>query len=431
MGSRASGRGVNIVVRCLNQTWQANVQRELFAVAFPQIGRLILLRAVNAISIAILLITLPAKATLSQSATVPVFAGVAYLSSLSDAPKLFPYAWVIDSMARARGMSLDDRLFRILEKSGVRLSRELAIRSGSAVALAFDGESVLRERIANRSRRVIQISAQLIVFDFREQQVRASFPVSFERVEIAPDGDDKVYEVGLRDSLFELVTSVERPSLIGLAANAYSLMRVLDGLPCKIQVGGVSLDSSVVRITSIHDLLSSAETESQLSTMFAREWITTTNYPLLPSARSHAVNGKMAGQFSDGRIFDLKIPDPDYVIRLDSARTRRKTVSTSASGRADAVGAYVTFSVVEPLTGAIVASATMKDVLADKVPALQETVDEWPAAKGVFESLFDGFGVAVRKGDNKWFGDHAVSGNGQQAGMQFHTWLTSKCALSH
>jgi hypothetical protein len=364
------------------------------------------------------------------TAAEPVFAGVAYLANASDAPKLFPFSWAIDSLAKRNGTTLDDRFFRALEKSGVHLSRELAARQGVAFALAFDEETASRDRIANRSRLLVTIGAQLVAFDFKEQLALASFPVSVERIEIVPDQAGAAFFTAVRDTLFRLVTSDDR-SLLKLAADSYRRLKVRDGLPCKIQTQGATLDSSAARVGNGRFPGNATEVSRQLSDIFARTWITVTNYPLLPSQQSQAVNGKMAGQFSDGRIFNLKVPDPDYLIVLDSAATRRKTVGSSAAGRTDAVGAYMQFTVLEPLTKTRVASGTFKDVIVDQVPALQTEIDEWIPARGAFESLFAGFSSAVRTGDTKWFTEHAVSPSAAQAGPQFHTWLTSKCALSH
>jgi hypothetical protein len=369
------------------------------------------------------------NATVANAPTA-IFAGVGYLASLSGVPKLFPYTWQIDSLAELSGDGLSRRFFRSLEKAGVHLSSDLAPRPGIAFALAFDGETTLRERLANHGRVVVEISAQLLAYDFSEQQVLAAFPVFIDRVDIIPDAMVTGYETRMRDTLFQLVTSEDRPSLLSLAAASYSRLRVRDGLPCKIQVEQVTLDSSVRRIRVGHFEDDSA-VGRKLSDLFVRSWITATQYPLLPSGRTHVVGNTMALRFSDGRTVELKIPAPDYVIVLDSARTRRQTVASSVAGRTDAVGAFVTFSVQEPLSHTTIASASFKEVLADKVPALQTTVDEWPAAQGVFESLFVGFANAVRQGDTKWFSQHAVSSNGSQAGVQFHTWLSSKCALSH
>lgn len=231
------------------------------------------------------------------------------------------------------------------------------------------------------------------------------------------------------ESLFKLVTSDEHPSLLDLAAASYARLDTRAGLPCRIEVTGITLDSSVKRIRLGH-FGSDSAVGSQLASLFVRSWITVTHYPLLPSARTDVVNGKMALRFADGSMVELKVPDPDYVIRLDSARMRRKTVATSVAGRTDAVGAFVDFSVVEPLNHTTIATAEYKDVLADVVPAIQTSIDEWLAAEAAFESLFLGFANAVRTGDNQWFDQHAVSPDGQQAGAQFHTWLASKCALS-
>jgi hypothetical protein len=375
--------------------------------------------------------TVMGQQTGSLGPGLPVFSGVAYLAPLSDAARLFPYAWAIDSLARQRGSTLDQLFFHALEANGITLSRDLAPRPGVAIALAFDEESTSRDEIAGHARLLVTVGAQLIAYDFKEQRALTAFPISVERVEVVPARASADFDNSVRDTLYRLVAGEAGGSMLALAARAYSRLRARDALPCRLQVGVGPLDSSVTRLANARFPGDSNAMGRRLRTMFERTWITVTNYPLLPSAPTHAVNGQMAGQFADGRIFNLTVPDPDYVINLDSATTRRRTVGSTAAERADAVGAYMRFTVVEPETKATVASGRFKDALIDRVPTLQGEVDEMPSASAAFESLFAGFAAAVRDGNLGWFNAHAVSPADVQAGLQFHHWISSQCALVH
>uniref|UniRef100_UPI00203FDB28 hypothetical protein n=1 Tax=Enterobacter hormaechei TaxID=158836 RepID=UPI00203FDB28 len=41
-----------------------------------------------------------------------------------------------------------------------------------------------------------------------------------------------------------------------------------------------------------------------------------TGVGLLPPASGQAIGGAMAARFADGKVYQMKIPEPDYVINL-------------------------------------------------------------------------------------------------------------------
>ena len=123
---------------------------------------------------------------------------------------------------------------------------------------------------------------------------------------------------------------------------------------------------------------------------------------LLPHQSGQAVGGTMAARFADGRVFTLKVPEPDYALELEVQGFRQKTLQQTAAMRQDLLGAYFRLRALEPLSGKVYLDHGFRHGATKTLPASQAQFD-LDAAR--YETLLSGlamFAAAAGGGDGEW-----------------------------
>ena len=119
----------------------------------------------------------PADAA-EQSREVVHFAGLAFTGAAADAPESLPVASRIlhaDGLLQANTLlsrQLANTTMPHLELRMGELATLDGTGSATAMALALDREATVVEEIANQHKLLVELSAQLLFFDYRDMQVR-------------------------------------------------------------------------------------------------------------------------------------------------------------------------------------------------------------------------------------------------------------------
>jgi hypothetical protein len=116
----------------------------------------------------------------------------------------------------------------------------------------------------------------------------------------------------------------------------------------------------------------------------------------------------MAARFADGSVFDLKIPDPDYSIALRLDGLKKVVASTTATADVYVYGAFITFTVVEPLSGRRYFDRQVKLGATKTIFKNSPLVRDWPAYAAVIDQLFDEFSKAISGPDVDWGRSHIL-----------------------
>jgi hypothetical protein len=96
----------------------------------------------------------------------------------------------------------------------------------------------------------------------------------------------------------------------------------------------------------------------------------------------------MATQFSDGSIFNLKIPEADYAITVDVTGLKRVPFGESAAGSSFIYASYARIKMEEPLSAMVFFDSPLKNGETKAVPATQQSVDDAPAYLDSLRGLF-------------------------------------------
>jgi hypothetical protein len=346
----------------------------------------------------------------AQSADRSVaFAGFAYSGDAATIDQRFPFTgrYVVELEQRGKRIHSDlaARIaarppagFNVLyeQMDGLK-GRDQAIVS----ALVVTSETVSTEDFGDVTKVLALVRAQALFFDFKTQTVVRAYPLSFASIKLFrgtdPTDSDRL----------ELIRRVfegqgGKPGILQRYADALASATVPDQVSRTIQVSDVQLGSTVLASLPGTFSGSPAVAETWLADIASEALSSRTGVPILPYAKGYAISNVMAIRFSDGEVFNLKLPKPDYEVRVNLKELRKVLYGQVAAGSSYIYGAFADISIVEPLMEKNYLALSLKNGEVKEVPATQTYVDDFPAFYDAINLMFVKLAASIAGEDREW-----------------------------
>jgi len=279
--------------------------------------------------------------------------------------------------------------------------------SATVLAAALDRELVSIEAIGGQYKLLVEVALQALFFDFRERQVIASFPITLQRIDVR---DTRPSTDEIDAIVAGLLSGNAATDLPQVLASTLGNARLPNASMRRLQVGSVSLsDASRTKLPAAHwEALLPPTLAHELSKSIAAN----TGVALLPPAAGQAIGGAMAARFADGKVYQLKIPEPDYVISLTVDALKEGVISETPAMKTWLFGAFFTISVREPLSGKVYFEQPLRKGASKIVPVTQDELDLWSARYETLLAGLDAFAGASagRAEAGNWLGEQKPGG---------------------
>jgi hypothetical protein len=357
----------------------------------------------------------------SAADPLPVyFGGFAFLGDFSARNKLYPNTSALMDADTNKPSQLNrDLQQRLQSVNNATFSLELnklgalGPKSASATALAFalDRETVSIERIAGQYKLLVELSAQVLFFDFKEFSVVASFPMTVQYIDL------KRHEPTPAE-----VQAIVRDLYLGkLGVNIFdefvSTLKTVALNPSvsrRIKVTAVSIEEESRSALPASLKSDDAALQAFIAQEFGKYLSKNQHIPVLPYAVDSAVGKTMAMRISDGSVYNLKIPQEDYAIQLGLVKFKKVEFQKTAAGSSFIYGAFLHVKALEPLSGVAYFDATIKNGATKIIPAGQDVVDDWAAHQESLLALIDSFTRQLTNPEPEWVDTH--TGNKSNVG---------------
>lgn len=324
------------------------------------------------------------------------FAGFAFTGQQQHLSQTAPHSGAVlqgdglTALNARLAQALKDRPPQHLQLRFEELAQLDGSTSATVMAAAMDRESISVESIGDSHKVVIELAFQALFFDFRESQVIASYPITLQHIDLlpAPPGDAHIRRV-----ITELLNGRGTVSLAQQLTETLHQARLPEASLRRLQVGQVIFsEASLERLPAAQhpDVLANA-----LAQELSKALAANTGVALLPPASGSAASGVMATRFADGRVYQLKVPEADYVISYQLEALRHGTVEQTDAMRSMLFGAFFNVTINEPLSGKEYFSQTLRRGAAKVVPATQSQVDYWAAYQETILSGMDMFAATA------------------------------------
>lgn len=375
----------------------------------------------------LLLALLPtlAQATPAGPGDAVHFAGVAFTGAAADAPDLLP---VSSRLLGGEGLlQANAHLARTLTAAppahlDLRFGEQAVLDgtgSATAMAIALDREVTVTEHIGDQHKLLVELAAQLLFFDYRDMQVRLAFPVTVQRVDVLPQAPT-AQDV---EAAFQTLVHGDGPASLAQATRAaLANLRLPASSALRMQLASVEVADGAQLPEGVLERQRSGTVGHEFTKLLS----STLGLGLLPHQGGQAVAGTMAARFADGRVFALKIPEPDYALTLVLEDFREKTLQQTPAIRQELLGAYFRVKAVEPLSGKVYLDHGFRHGATKTIPVTQATVD-LDAAR--YETLVSGLAMFARaaQGDGRdWLRQQQDPSAAAKQAAAFQT-LVEKC----
>lgn len=335
------------------------------------------------------------------------FAGIAFSADASDVPKEFPHlSRVLNPQTNAALSSVVRERLKANPAASPNLifDRLGSIKDAAhstALALAIDGETTTTEKIGELYKSRLEISAQLLFFDFKAKQVLGGFPIILDYIDTntQPPNEASI------DNIYKamLLGSGGRHSLADEFVATLAGASIPTPSSRHLRVTSIVLDPKA--IAYLNQAAPAADPDAirrQIAREFGKYLSANQKLAILPFASSQALGGSMAARFVEGEAYQLKIPAADYNIAIKVAGFKKIEQGRTDTSIGFIYGAFIDLSVFEPLSGKTYFSQRIKQGASQTVPVTQSAMDDWANAYDTLRLLFNNFTLAISEPSSRW-----------------------------
>lgn len=268
------------------------------------------------------------------------------------------------------------------------------------VSLLITSETVSIEKFGNIRKLFVLIRGQTLFFDFKSMTVVRAYPLSFAYIdtfEREPTEAEIVHRIRL---VYEGTTN--KPGIFSRFASSLVSAALPSNVPRYLQVANVNMTPEF--LASIPEYLKETpETAKSWAADLAGEAISNRiGIPIIPYIKGYAIGNVMSMRISDGNVYTLNLPKPDYEISLDLVGLKKIKYGEVSAGASFIYGSYVNIRVEEPLTGKVYMNTALKNGEVKVVPVTQTYVDDFPAFYDSVNNLFGKLAESVNGKNNTW-----------------------------
>ena len=333
-------------------------------------------------------------ASIAESAKQDVFfGGFAFCGKAGDVDKNFPIASSLNTTMDANFLErVTGEFFRKNKDRFSQMNLQFGLArpedTSLTLALALTNEKVLREEFSDFHKLVIQLGFEMLILNFKDQEVVCSQPIYLEFIDAGKEAFD---EAALRERIKKMLEGNNSQLFTAVLEKADRIQPRTKN-QCTLQVRQVTIGEKTLPFLP--------ETLRQVPNAFAQTVAqqfgsllsSKAGVVMLPYAKD-GLNTKMALRFIDGSAVQFKIPAATFAIDVD-VKGFKKVLDKSTDAEALWIyGAFLGIRIYEPEFNSVYFDAPVKYGVSKVVPATQKNVDEFPvvseALKGAFVSAIE------------------------------------------
>lgn len=338
------------------------------------------------------------------------FAGFSYLGESEQITENFPFTQRIN--VSENGVYYLDRVAgEIVRRSN---ASNLNINSSGladinnenhlTLTLSISSETTSVEKIDNKYKLWVQVFTQLFLFDYSNMKIVGNSPIFVDYVAVfdsMPTGQD------IENIFRQVIFHPDNGEIFKQLKIKVSELDYNEKLGNSIQVLNIEIEDSPLGM--IPESYTANAVKNRLGELFTHFLSSNQGVNVLPYIKGHAVGNKLAGRYSDGKVFMLELPEPDFAFDIRVTHWLKQLYSESNAGSAWIYVARANFKFYEPLSQKVFFEEFLLNGATKIVPASQSIIDEWPSYVESTNVLFDKFTKQISNPSRDWLKTHARS----------------------
>lgn len=334
------------------------------------------------------------------------FAGLAYSGSYQHLEQNFKHTLELNKSG-----GLDRALFAQLSQSHspyYRLEFGLAdIDKGESLvmAVAMEREFINREVYnfggESFTRVIGDLTVQILIINFSSLVIEASYRQSFAINDVLPGNVELTpeYERQLFKKLYLGNGEEDKGFLSSIAQMALNIN------PTSINRTRIALRAITFSNESLSVLpenRSQEQLEHFIGSAFTAKIAENVDVQVIPYTRDYAIGGQMATRFSNGKVYNLKLPTPNLVFDLELVGFKKEKMKN------------LIYAVImrAQLKSALQEHLYWDDFFRSWVRKYEgESVEDWPAYEDAIELLLSDLAKQLVNPSRQWLSQHAKEGS--------------------
>lgn len=335
-------------------------------------------------------------------------AGLAFAGDAASLDQRFPYSRRYESAIAKSGQNA----YAMVRAAVAQMPpQNLQVSSGQidelkgrdqalVSSLVIGSETVSVETFGSLRKLFVLIRGQALFFDFKSMTVVRSYPLSFAYIDVF-DRDPTEDEILARvKNVYEGTPG--KPGIFARYASVLAKATVPAQVPRFVKVTKVNLAPELVDMLPAYLRGAPGVAETWAADLVGEAVSTRVGVPLVPYIQGYAVGKVMPLRVSDGTVFTLTLPTPDYEITVDFTGFKKVKFGEAAAGTSFVYGAYANVKIEQPLMGTVYMNAAFKNGEVKVVPATQTYVDDFPAYYDALNGMFHKLSDAIAGKGNTW-----------------------------
>lgn len=343
----------------------------------------------------ILFFSVPIIATTAQAEPIKVnFAGFAFRGDHAQISKNYPRTLAIskEKLPDQRSLldaTLVDKVKELKFKNGEIVISKLANLNDGSLTLAccLDSELISIEQHDDGYKLVIGLGAQALLFDYSQMKVIASYPVMVELIDYLPTKPDE-------NTISERVRDLLLTNKFGI--NLFEdFINILDGIEIKssygnaIKVTDVQIEDKALPFLPPIYSENLDNFKTSIAQNFGKFLSKNQGVSILPYTKGSDIGNKMAVRFSDSKVFELEIPEPQFAIELKIRGFKKVCTQKKSSGSSWVYGVFANIKISQLALGKTYLDEKIKYGVSKVIPSSQKTVQDWPIFQNSLVALFN------------------------------------------
>lgn len=348
------------------------------------------------------------QVVLAQQPVEVALAGFAYAGAESTIKERFPYSKQYENSLKTGEMY--NHLLKSLKQNAPAhikiLDEQIQELKGRdqalAVALVIGSETISHEQFGGIHKLMVLIRGQTMFFDFKSMSVVRSYPISFAYIDTfnhPPTEAEKRANVKL---VYEGANG--KPGLLARFSSNVAKAEFQAQVSRYIQVTNVQLQPEALNELPAYIKSQPGAAETWMADLVSEAISTRAGIPIVPYAKGYAIGNVMSMRVSDGAVWELKLPKPDYEINVELSKFKKVKFSEVVGGATSFIyGAFSKIQILEPLSNNIYLETGLKNGETRIIPASQNYVDDFPHFYDALNQMFVKLAQVIDgKGDEKW-----------------------------
>jgi hypothetical protein len=334
------------------------------------------------------------------------FAGFAFLGDIREKEKLYPYSSQLANEVASNGQTkLNFALFNAAKKIknpsiNFKLTTRMDKKKGETTSLAF-AVSTEKTRIQNfRDQFFVhyEVYAQIVVFDFSEMKVLATYPIRIQYSEMLNEKPSDAHSLETFRKIY--LEPGFKANIVDMWVDRMNSIKVKESFGNYIRVASVEVPKETLKFVPAQ-FSQNESFNMQAAQLLETSLSANQTVPVVPYAEGGSI-GKMRLQFTNNDIYDFKLPEADYGVHL-KIRPFQKFIVDKPNYSQVTYGSFIDLKLQHLDLDTTYMDASFRNVpmvTIDKTANVK--LNDWDEFLKSLHGLLDGFTKQISEKNSDW-----------------------------